>query len=310
MKAILFSEYGPADVLHLADVPQPVPKANEVLVDVRAFSINPLDWKIRAGYLAAVFGDKFPKRVGSDLAGVVREVGKDVSNYQPGDEVYGAADLFAGQPGSYAECVALPASQVSAKPTAMTFAEAASVPIVGLTALQGLLNQAGLAAGETVLINGASGGVGIFAVQIAKILGATVTAVCSTDNVEMVRQLGADTVLDYKKTDVPASAGTFDLVFDAVGKWSFAEAKKLVNEDGRFLTTSPSPDNLTLAETEEQLLITEVTINRHDLTLLALWINNGQLKTVIDATFAMTDIQAAHQRSETGRAVGKIVVTA
>lgn len=311
MKAILFSEYGPAEVLHLADVPNPTPKANEVLVAVKAVSVNPLDWKMRAGYLAPVFGTNFPKRIGSDLAGVVREVGKDVSNYKPGDEVYGLIDIFGGQPGSFAELVAVPASQVSDKPAGLTFAEAASIPVVGLTALQGMLNQAGLVAGETVLVNGASGGVGVFAVQIAKILGATVTAVCSTDNVETVKQLGADTVLDYKKIDVLAEAGQFDLVFDAVGKWSFAEAKKLINEDGRFLTTNPSPENTALAETEEQLLITQVTPNRHDLMLLSLWINGGQLKPVIDSTFTMTDadVQEAHRRSESGRVVGKVVVT-
>lgn len=311
MKAILFSEYGPASVLHVAEVPQPTIKPNEVLIDVKAVSINPLDWKIRAGYLASVFGTQFPKRIGSDLAGVIREVGKDVSNYKPGDEVYGLINIFGGQPGSFAEQVALPTSQISDKPKDMTFAEAASVPVVGLTALQGMLNQAGLMAGETVLINGASGGVGVFAVQIAKILGATVTAVCSTANVETVRQLGADTVLDYTQMNVLDEAGSFDLVFDAVGKWTFDEAKKLVNDDGRFLTTNPSPENTALVETEEQLMITEVIPNRHDLMLLALWINNGQLKPVVDSTFAMTDasIQAAHQRSESGRAVGKIVVT-
>ncbi len=293
----------------MASVPTPTPKPNEVLVDVKAFSVNPLDWKIRAGYMAPVMGNQFPKQVGSDLAGVVRTVGKDVSNYQPGDEVYGGVNLFAGQPGSYADQVALPASQLSAKPTTLSFAEAASVPSVGLTALQGMLNQAALVAGETVLINGASGGVGVFAMQIANILGATVTAVCSTDNVEAVRQLGAHTVLDYKKTDVFAEAGQFDLVFDAVGKWAFDDARKLLNEDGRFLTTNPSPENTALAETEEQLLITEVATNRHDLMLLALWIDGGQLKPVIDSTFSMADIQDAHRRSETGRAVGKIVVT-
>ncbi len=309
MKAILFSEYGAANVLHLADVPQPTPKPNEVLIEVKAFSINPFDWKIRAGYMAAVFGDRFPMLIGGDLAGIIREVGKDVSNYQPGDEVYGMVNLFAGQPGSYAEFIALPASQVSAKPTASTFAEAAAVPVVGLTALQGMLNQAALVAGETVLINGASGGVGVFAVQIAKILGATVTAVCGPTNVELVRQLGADTVLDYTQTNVLEAGGQFDLVFDAVGKWSFPEAQKLLTEDGRFLTTSPSPENTTLAETEEQLIIVDVKPNRHDLALLALWINGEQLRPVVDSTFAMADIQAAHQRSESGKVAGKIVVT-
>ncbi len=309
MKAILFSEYGPASVLHLAEMPAPTPKANEVLIEVKAFSINPLDWKVRAGYMAAVFGDKFPMLIGSDLAGVVREVGKDVSNYQPGNEVYGMVNLFGGQPGSYAEYIALPANQISAKPTTLNFAEAAAVPSCGLTALQGMLNQAALVAGETVLINGASGGVGVFAVQIAKILGATVTAVCGPTNVDLVRGLGADTVLDYTKTDVLAEGGQFDLVFDAVGKWPFPDAKKLLTEDGRFLTTDPSPDNTALAETEEQLLLVNVSPNRHDLTLLALWINGRQLKPVIDSTFAMADIQAAHQRSESGKAAGKIVVT-
>lgn len=305
----MFSEYGPAEVLHLAEVPQPMPKPNEVLVEVKAVSINPLDWKIRAGYLAPVFGTNFPKRIGSDFAGVVREVGNDVSNYQPGDEVYGMVNVFGGQAGSFAEWLAVPAGQLSAKPTALSFEEAAAMPVAGLTALQGMLNQAGLEAGETVLINGASGGVGSAAVQIAKTLGAIVTGVCSTDNVDMVRQLGADTVLDYKTTDVLSEAGTFDLVFDAVGKWSFAEASPLLNEDGRFLTTVPKAEDHKLAETEERFMVTQVGANRHDLTLLALWMNNGQLKPIIDSTFAMADVQAAHRRSETGRVVGKIVVT-
>src|SRR5438552_3810559 len=230
MKAVVHCEYGGPEVLKFEDIEKPVPNDNQVLVRVRAASVNPLDLTIRGPWLIRpILGLRKPKdtRLGVDYAGTVEAVGKNVTNFKPGDEVFGGRD------GALAEYVcALADRGVVPKPGNMTFEQAASVPVAALTALQGLRDKGKIQARQKVLINGSSGGVGTFAVQIAKSFGAEVTGVCSTPNVAMVRSIGADRVIDYTKEDFTQSAQRYDLIFDNVSNHSFSERRRILSSNG------------------------------------------------------------------------------
>src|SRR5437868_697740 len=227
MKAIVHCEYGSPDVLKLEDIERPVPNGNQLLVGVRAASVNPLDLTIRGPWLIRpILGLRKPKdtRLGVDYAGAVEAVGKNVTGFKPGDEVFGGRD------GALAEYVCVLADRgVALKPPNMTFEQAASVPVAALTALQGLRDKGKIQPGQKVLINGASGGVGTFAVQIAKSFGTEVTGVCSTRNLEMVRSIGADHVIDYTKEDFIRSEQDYDLIYDLIGNHSFSERRRILN---------------------------------------------------------------------------------
>ncbi len=230
MKAILHCRYGSPDVLTLEDVEKPVPNDNQLLVRVRAASVNPLDLTIRGPWLIRpLLGLRKPKdtRLGVDYAGTVEAVGKNVTNFKPGDEVFG------GKTGSIAEYVCVLADRgVVPKPSNMTFEQAASAPVAALTALQGLRDRGKIQSGQKVLINGASGGVGTFAVQIAKSFGADVTGVCSTRNLDLVRSIGADHVIDYTKEDFTKTDQRYDLIYDLIGNHSFSERRRILNPNG------------------------------------------------------------------------------
>src|SRR4030081_3850467 len=230
MRAIVHCEYGGPEVLTLADVEKPVPADNQVLVRVRAASLNPLDLTIRGPWLVRpITGMRKPKdtRLGVDYAGTVEAVGKHVTQFKPGDDVFG------GTKGALAEYVCiLPDRAVTLKPANMTFEQAAAVPVAAITALQGLRDKGKIKAGQRVLVNGASGGVGTFAVQIAKSFGTEVTGVCSTRNLEMVRSIGADHVIDYTKEDFTKTDQRYDLILDIVGNHSFSERRRVLTPDG------------------------------------------------------------------------------
>src|SRR6266581_2509606 len=230
MKAITHCEYGSPDVLKLEDVEKPVPNDNQVLIKVRAASVNPLDLTIRGPWLVRpILGMRKPKdtRLGVDYAGTVEAVGKNVTKFKPGDEVFG------GRNGALAEYVCgLADRAIALKPPNMTFEQAASVPVAAITALQGLRDKGKIQPVKKVLINGASGGVGTFAVQIAKSFGAEVTGVCSTRNLDMVRSIGADHVIDYTKEDFTKTDQRYDLIFDLVGNHSFSERRRILNPNG------------------------------------------------------------------------------
>src|SRR5437868_1187165 len=227
MKAIVHCEYGSPDVLKLEDVEKPVPNDNQLLVRVRAASVNPLDLTIRGPLLIRpLLGLRKPKdtRLGVDYSGTVEAVGKNVANFKPGDEVFG------GKNGAIAEYVcALADRSVVLKPANMTFEQAASVPVAAITALQGLRDKGKIQSGQKVLINGASGGVGTFAVQIAKSFGAEVTGVCSARNVDLVRSIGADHVIDYTKEDFTKTDQHYDMIYDLIGNHSFSERRRILN---------------------------------------------------------------------------------
>jgi NADPH:quinone reductase-like Zn-dependent oxidoreductase len=301
MKAMIYTRYGPPEVLHAAELPKPAPKDNEILVKVRATTVTAGDTRMRAfkvprwQWLPArlylgVFGPR-RKVLGMEVAGDVEAVGSMVTHFKPGDAVF--ASTFASNFGGYAEYKCLPADGIVAyKPAGMTYEEAAALPVGGTTALY-ILRNAGITAGQQVLIFGASGSVGTYAVQIAKHFGATVTGVCSAANVDMVQGLGADTVIDYTQQDFTRSGATYDIVFDAVGKMPAAQQKAALKPGGKFLNVNASSD-------KERV---------ENLTFLAGLYEAGELKPVIDRTYPLAQTAEAHRYVDSGRKKGNVVIT-
>jgi 2-desacetyl-2-hydroxyethyl bacteriochlorophyllide A dehydrogenase len=310
MKAVVIYRYGAAEVLQYEDVEQPKIEPTQLLVKVRASSVNPIDWKIRQGMLSLITGSKFPIVLGFDVAGDVVAVGSGVTRFKPGDAIYGSTS-FPG--GGYAEFAAVPENLVALKPTNLNYEEAAAVPLAALTALQALREQGNIQTGQTVLINGAAGGVGIFAVQIAKALGAVVTGVSSTKNLDLVKSLGADRVIDYTQEDFTEDIAQYDIIFDAVGKRSLSQTKRVLKPNGIYITTLPSPEVLLegiltafLPGQKAKFILQKP--NTQDLVYLKELIEAGKIRVVIDRTYPLQELAAAHSYSETGRAVGKIVL--
>src|SRR5687767_3607250 len=295
MKAIVHHKYGSPDVLELQEVDEPVAADDEVLVRVHAASLNILDWYGISGLAIGRIGGglRRPKdpRVGVDFAGVVEGVGANVKLFKPGDEVYG------GRGGSFAEYVTIREQRgIAPKPASVTFEQAATVPVAGLTALQGLRDKGQIQPGQKVLINGASGGVGIFAVQIAKSYGTEVTGVCSTRNLEMVRSIGADHVVDYTKEDFTRKGQQYDLIFDAVGNLSVSDYQRALSPNGicsvaGFTTMSLLFQDLLLgawvSKTGSQKIGRMETVkpNKKDLVVIKELLEAGKVVPVIDRTY-------------------------
>lgn len=310
MKAMVIRRYGATEVLQYEDVEQPKIEPTQLLVKVRASSVNPIDWKIRKGMLSLIIGSKFPKILGFDVAGEVVAVGSGVTRFKPGDAIYGSTS-FPG--GGYAEFAAVSENVVALKPANLNYEEAATVPLAALTALQALRDQGNIQTGQTVLINGAAGGVGIFAVQIAKALGTVVTGVSSTKNLDLVKSLGADRVIDYTQQDFAEDTAQYDIIFDAVGKRSLSETKKVLKPNGVYITTVPSPQVflesvLTALLPGQKAKFLFEKPNAKDLLFLKELIEGGKIRAVIDRTYPLQELAAAHDYSETGRVVGKIAI--
>ncbi|WP_414548928.1 NAD(P)-dependent alcohol dehydrogenase [Anabaena sp. CCY 0017] len=310
MKAVVIRRYGSAEVLQYEEVAQPQIKPNQLLVKVHASSVNPIDWKTRQGMLSLLSGNNFPLILGFDLAGEVVAVGSQVRSFQIGDAVYGSTS-FPG--GAYAEFAAVPENLIASKPTNLTYEEAATVPLAALTALQALRDQGNIKSGQTVLINGASGGVGMFAVQIAKALGTEVIGVCSTRNLEFVKFLGADRVIDYTQEDFTENSRQYDIIFDAVGKRSLSNCKRVLTPNGIYISTLPTPEVLVqsvltafLPGQKAKFVIERP--NTEDLVYLKELIEAGKLGTVIDRSFPLAELAAAHNYSQSERTVGKIAI--
>jgi NADPH:quinone reductase-like Zn-dependent oxidoreductase len=318
MKAAVFESYGPPDVLKVKEIEKPTPNDDEVLIRVLASSINPVEWYGMTGLFLARFGNGFfkPKdtRLGTDYAGVVEAVGKNVTGFKPGDEVFGARS------GAYAEYVCA-SKVIIPKPTNISFEEAGGVAIAAMTALQGLRDHGKLQPGQKVLINGASGGVGTFAVQIAKGLGAEVTAVCSTGNVKLIRSLGADGVIDYTKEDFTRSGQKYDLVLDVAGSRSWREYKRVLKPDSNFVIVGAPKGNKIIGPLAHiiPLRLASLRASQHvvffvakfkcdDFMLLKEMFERGQLKTVVDRVYPLDEISEAMRYLGTGHAKGKIVV--
>src|ERR1700686_460301 len=323
IKAIVHCEYGSPDILKLEDVEKPVPNDNQLLVRVRAASVNPLDLTIRGPWLIRpLLGLRKPKdpRLGVDYAGTVEAVGKNVTNFKPGDEVFGGRD------GALAEYVCVLADRaVVLKPSNMTFEQAASVPVAAITALQGLRDKGKIQAGQKVLVNGASGGVGTFAVQIAKSFGTEVTGVCSTRNVDLVRSIGADHVIDYTKEDFTKTNQRYDLIFDLVGNHSFSERRRILNpngicvmagiggagwHDGIGMRLAGELNAYVRARFVSQKFISYIAqFNKKAMTVLGDLMQSGKMTPVIDRTYKLNETPDALRYLEQGHARGKVVVT-
>jgi NADPH:quinone reductase-like Zn-dependent oxidoreductase len=323
MKAITHCEYGGPEVLKVEEIEKPVPNDNQVLVKVRANSVNPLDLTIRGPLLLRpLFGLRKPKdtRLGVDYSATVEEVGKNVTNFKPGDEVFG------GKNGAIAEYLcALADRAVVLKPASMTFDQAAAVPVAAITALQGLCDKGKIQSGQKVLINGASGGVGTFAVQIAKSFGTEVTGVCSTRNVDLVRSIGADHAIDYTKEDFTKTDQRYDLIFDLVGNHSFSERRRILNPNGicvmaglggagwheGFATRLLGELNGYLRSrfVSQKFIAYIAQFNKADMSILADLMQTGKITPVIDRTFRFSETADALRYLETGHARGKVVIT-
>jgi NADPH:quinone reductase-like Zn-dependent oxidoreductase len=318
MRAIVINGYGSSDQLTMAELGDPQPGPTELLIRVRAAGVNPIDWKIRKGMLKLVLHLKFPFIPGFDISGEVAAVGSGVTRFKVGDPVY--ALLGPPRGGGYAELVLAQESATAHKASTLTYIEAASMPVAALTALQSLRDLGGLKPGQSALINGASGGVGTFAVQIAKALGARVTGVCGPANVELVKSLGADQVLDYTQDDFTSRGEIYDVILDAVAKCSFQSCRKALSPRGTYVTTLPNVDVLfrgmvlqpflsLLRQRQLQRAKTVfVKARSTDLEYLSGLADQGKLKPVIDRVFTLERVRAAHDYSESERARGKIVI--
>ncbi len=324
MKAIVYSDYGLSN-LKLENIEKPVPNDDQILVKVRAASINPYDWHFVEGtpYIMRMMGVGLRKpkdiQLGVDFAGTVEAVGKNVTQFKPGDEVFG------GRGGAFAEYVCRRAEgAVALKPANLTFEQAASVNIAGITALQALRDKGKVQPGQKVLINGASGGVGTFAVQIAKTFGADVTGVCSTRNVDLVRSLGADHVIDYTKEDFAKGTERYDVILDNVPNHSLSECRRILTRNGKYVMIGGGGPNdsrwvgpfgrviktMVLSPfTSQKMGMMMADANGKDLTILADMMQSGKLKPVIDRTYKLNEVPAAIAYLEEGHARGKVVIT-
>jgi NADPH:quinone reductase-like Zn-dependent oxidoreductase len=314
MKAFMYEKYGPPGTLRMAEVEKPAPDADEVLVKVLAVSVNPADWhSMRAKPLFSrlTLGLLRPKHkiLGVDIAGQVEALGSAVSGFKPGDEVYG--NLLDHGYGGFAEYVSVPADGVALKPANLSFEEAAAVPMAAVTALQGLRHHGEIQAGRKVLINGASGGVGSFAVQIAKSYGAEVTGVTSTRNIDLVRSLGADHVVDYTTTDFVRGGRRYDLILDTIGNRSVPDLRRALAEGGKTAVTGfTSVAKLMGVSLRGGKDIAQVSahVATKDLKLLSELIEVGKVRPQIDRRYPFAEIPAAIAYLEQGRARGKVVV--
>jgi NADPH:quinone reductase-like Zn-dependent oxidoreductase len=313
MKAIVYTQYGSPEVLQLKEIEKPTPKDDEILIKVRAASVNPLDVYSTRGLPYVVRTQTGLRRpaytgLGADVAGQVEAVGRSVTRFKPGDEVYGVSR------GTFAEYMITKGKAFVLKPARITFEQAAAVPVAALTALQGLRDKGQIQAGQSVLINGAAGGVGTFAVQIAKALEARVTAVCSTRNVDLVRSLGADRVVDYTREDFTHGDARYDLILDNVGNHSLSALRRLLTPDGTYVAIAGSLTRILhlvlLSRLAKKRVHFFVGANKlEDLAFMNELMEAGKVTPVIDRCYPLNEVPAAVRYLSTGHARGKVVVT-
>jgi NADPH:quinone reductase-like Zn-dependent oxidoreductase len=326
MKAA-YTRYGPPDVIEVDDLDKPVPRDNEVLIKVRAASVNPLDWKTMTGgpyIVRLLLGLRKPKikQLGVDVAGQVEAVGRNVTQFKPGDEVFGTCRGAFAEYACTCESARVMKSALVMKPDNVTFEQAASAPVAALTALQGLRDKGRIQPGQKVLINGAAGGVGTFAVQIAKSFSTDVTGVCSTRNVDMVRSIGADRVVDYTQEDFTRSEQRYDLLFDNVGNHSLSACRRVLNPKGILIMVGAPNDArligllarligaLVLSWFGSQKMVFFIAkVNKEDLTTVSELMATGKVTPVIDRRFSLSEVPEALRYLEEGHAQGKVAIT-
>ncbi|GGB79113.1 NAD(P)-dependent alcohol dehydrogenase [Dyadobacter sediminis] len=310
MRKVIYNRFGDANVLELTEQAVPVPEQNQLLIRVKAVSINPLDWKVYGGEMKLMSGSKFPKSVGIDFSGIVEKTGSHITGFKTGDEIIGMLDVFKG--GALADYVVVKETDIVLKPANTSFAEAAALPVTGLSALQIMDQLAAVQPNQEILINGASGGIGIFAVQIARQRGAKVTAVVSTKSLDEAKQWGADKVIDYKKQDIQQLTQKFDAVIDLSGRLTFKAAKKRMKDKATFVTTLPEPqvllysffNNLFSGKKLKILIVKPTVENLKKLTGLA----EQNLQIVLDKTYFINEVRKAYNEASKGKIIGKSVI--
>jgi len=321
MKAIVYTKYGSPDVLQLKEVEKPEPKEDQVLIKVRAASANALDYRRfeKLSTMGCFMEERMLKSVGkvlgADIAGVVEAVGTNVKQFRPGDEVFG---ISAGSSGGFAEYACSVENNLALKPAKLSFEAAAAVPVAGLTALQGLRDKGQIQSGQKVLINGASGGVGTFAVQIAKSFGTEVTAVCSTRNIEMARSIGADYVIDYTKEDFTQNGQRYDLIFAINGYYSLSDYQRVLNTKGTHVCAGGTLSQLFQAMLMGPLMSRKngkkmgfmgiAKFNQEDLVYIRELLETGKVVPVIEISYPLNEVPAAMKYVTEGHARGKVIV--
>jgi NADPH:quinone reductase-like Zn-dependent oxidoreductase len=310
MKKVMYNQFGDESVLELVEKAVPGIEKDQLLIRVKAVSINPLDWKVYGGEMKLMSGSKFPKSVGIDFSGVVEQTGSAVTRFTAGDAVIGLLDVFKG--GALAEYIAVKETDIAPKPATISFEQAAALPVTGLSTLQIIDQLAAVGPNQDVLINGATGGIGIFAVQIAKKRGARVTAVVSTKGVAEAKKWGADTVVDYTKQPIKLLNQKFDAVIDLSTKLSFNEAKSLMKQKAVFVSTLPSPlaliasfiNNVFSGQKHKILIVKPTNEGLNTLSRLA----EADLQIVLDKTYSLSNVRQAYQEAQRGNIIGKSVI--
>jgi len=317
MKAMVYENYGSPDVLELREIEKPTPKEDEVFIKVHAAALSPMDWHFMTGtpFMARIIGGGLfkPKNkvLGTQVAGQVESVGENVKRFQPGDEVFGLSENCGG----FAEYVCFPEDEAYPKPAEMSFEEAVAVLFSAITALICLCDLGQLQSGQSVLINGASGGVGTLAVPIAKTLGAQVTGVCSTRNLEMVSSLGADQVIDYTQQDFTQSEERYDLIYDAVGKRSFSDCRRVITPKGIYVTTEFSPALaikgkwISMTGSQKMIPMPPVKPKPEIKELFEELLTTGMLKPTIDSCYPLSEIREAFRYYGKGHTRGRVIIT-
>ena len=307
MKAVRIHRYGNTNVLAFEDAPKPSITDQDVLIRVVATSVNPVDWKIREGYLQEIISYDMPLTLGWDVSGVIAAVGTDVSDFNVGDAVYSRPDI--NRNGAYAELVAVRACEIAHKPKTISHNEAASVPLVGITAWEVLINCAEISAGQRVLIHAGSGGVGTLAIQLAKSQGAYVITTTSEKNRALVESLGADQVIDYNKQNFAEIINNIDVVFDTLGGKILDSSWSVLKQGGILVSIASPPSEVKAKELGVRCAFVFIEPNAYILLQLAKLIDQGKIRPIVGAEFALKNIQKAHTLSASGHAVGKIVLS-
>jgi len=311
MKAIVYQKFGTADVLQIVEEQKPTIKADQVLVRVKAFSINPMDWKIRKGEMTLMSGSKFPKHTGTDFAGIIEEIGSSVSGLKKGDEVFGVVKNMMKE-GVSAEYVAVTASLIWKKPSIISFAQAASIPVVGTAAVTVLGKIGHINSQTSILVNGATGGFGMFLLQLLKQKGAHVTAVTRSKGIEFAKKWGANSVTDYAKEDVLSHETTYDIVIDLTGKMGYKNARQIMKPKAMFLNPTPKPIEIPLSlfknlfTSKKHIVILASPSTKYTDVLMSA-VKNG-LDIEVNKVFPFTQYKEAYQYAEQGGYIGKVVI--
>lgn len=306
MKAVRIHEFGSGEVLRIEEIPIPEIKDDDILIKIFATSVNPVDWKVREGLLRWRNLHTLPLTLGWDVSGVVEKTGRKAMKFKPGDEVFTRPDI--ARNGSYAEYIAVKESEVAFKPFSLSHEEAASIPLVGLTSWESLVTTANIQPEQKVLIHAASGGVGSFALQLAKTFGCYVIGTTSEMNIDLVKSLGADEVIDYKNQDFTTILHDIDVVLDTIGGAAQETSLKVMKEGGIIVSIIKKPTDEDVSRYKVRNGYIFVQSNGKTLSILAHLIDTGKIKPVVSKVFPLNEIKKAHELSQSGRTVGKIVI--